>query len=105
VATIPVEKSPYSVVFTPDGTKAYVANFYSDNVSVIDTATQKVLDIIPVEKWPCSVAFTPDGTRAYVVNWGSNNVSVIDTVTKILTVIPVGKVPKAISIASIPTIK
>ncbi|MBA2606581.1 MAG: hypothetical protein H0U96_06915, partial [Acidobacteria bacterium] len=39
IATIPVGLRPYRVAFTPDGTRAYVPNASSDNVSVINTTT------------------------------------------------------------------
>jgi len=44
---------------------AYVTNFLSNNVSVIDTATNMVVGPpIPVGVGPWGVAITPDGTRA-----------------------------------------
>ena len=36
VATIPVGQDPYGVTVLPDGSRAYVASFTADNVSVID---------------------------------------------------------------------
>jgi YVTN family beta-propeller protein len=40
---------------------AYVANEGSANVSVIDTATNKVVATVPVGNNPFAVAVTPDG--------------------------------------------
>jgi len=64
---------------------AYVANSGDGTVSVIDTATRKVVATIPVGKGgggavtpDDGVAVTPDEKRAYVANSGSNTVSVID---------------------------
>jgi len=48
-------------------TRAYVANFGSNTVSVVDTATDTVVATIPVGD-PIGVAITPDGTRAYVTD-------------------------------------
>jgi YVTN family beta-propeller protein len=45
-----------------------VANVSSNNVSVIDIATNTVVATIPVGLIPVGVAITPDGTRAYVIN-------------------------------------
>jgi YVTN family beta-propeller protein len=67
------------VDFTPDGTKAYVANTGSNTVSVIDTASNIVMSAAAVGNFPDQVAITPDGTRAYVTNILSNSVSVIET--------------------------
>ena len=83
LGTNPVEAQPF----------AYVANSASNNVSVIDTATNMVVGPpIPVGTDPIGVAITPDGTRAYVTNNGSNNVSVIDTRSNMVVgpPIPVG---------------
>jgi YVTN family beta-propeller protein len=56
----------------------YVANFDDNTVSVIDTATNRVVGSpIPVGSGPQSLAVTPDGTKVYVANMDSNNVSVI----------------------------
>src|SRR5207244_4394958 len=71
----------YGIAITPDGTRAYVTNFTSNNVSVIDTSTNTVVATATVGSAPYGVAITPDGTRVYVSNTLSNNVSVIDTST------------------------
>ena len=57
---------------------AYVANFFSNNVSVIDTSSNTVVATVNVGSQPNSVAITPDGTRAYVTN-GGGDVWVINT--------------------------
>ena len=83
---------------------AYVTNRDSDNVSVIDTATNMTVGPpIPVGDFPRGVAITPDGTRAYVTNRNSDDVSVIDTATN-MTVglpIPVGDDPRSLAITPI----
>ncbi len=70
---------------------AYITNYGSNTVSVIDTATNTVTATIPVGIDPYGVAVTPDGSKVYVANVGSNTVSVIDTATNTVTAtIPVG---------------
>ncbi len=107
IAAITAGSNPTSVAITPNGTKVYVANFSSDNISVIDTATNQVTTTIPLASGalPSHVAITPDGSRAYVTNFASsgtllNTVSVIDTATNsvIGTPISVGGRPNAIAI-------
>ena len=39
---------PLGIAIAPDGTRAYVANLLSNDVSVIDTATNTVIDTVPV---------------------------------------------------------
>ncbi|WP_203986125.1 beta-propeller fold lactonase family protein [Sphaerisporangium rufum] len=78
---------------------AYVANFGSDTVSVIDTATNTVIRTVAVGDGPWGVAFSPDGTRAYVTNSGSATVSVIETVahTVVGTIaLPAGSAPHGV---------
>jgi YVTN family beta-propeller protein len=79
VATIQVQSNPLGVAFTPDGTSAYVVNFDSNSVSVVDTASQTVVATVQVQSQPVGVAMalTSNGTFAYVTNNGSNTVSVI----------------------------
>ena len=73
VSTIIVGDGAAEVVFSPDGARAYVTNFFGNSVSVIDTATNAVTTPIPVGSGPVGVAVGPDGTRAYVVNSASND--------------------------------
>jgi len=62
------------VAVSPDGRQVYVANTLSNNLSVIDTATDKVVGTIPTGPKganPVGVAVAPSGTRVYVANAGS----------------------------------
>ncbi|HUZ92181.1 MAG TPA: YncE family protein [Methylocella sp.] len=89
VAVIPVGALPHGVAVTPDGKHAYVTNFFSESVSVIDTATNMVLATVHLTTFantPISVAVTPDGKYAYVAGGVSGhpptpipNVFIIDT--------------------------
>src|SRR5437016_3367201 len=47
VATIPVGTSPAGVAVNPATNRAYVTNYISNNVSVIDTTTNTVVATIP----------------------------------------------------------
>jgi len=58
---------------------AYVANFGSNTVSVIDTTSDTIVKTIPVGRGPTGVALTPDGAFAYVANYNDGTVSVINT--------------------------
>ena len=87
--TVTVGGSPYAVAITPDGKYAYVPN--GENVSVIDTATNKVTATVTAQNWaPYAVAITPDGKYAYVTNVVSSEVpngvvSVIDLASNTVT--------------------
>src|SRR5205085_5801556 len=60
---------------------AYISNSTSNDVSVINTATNAVVTTIPVGTRPYGVAVSPNGSRAYVANFISNSISVINTAT------------------------
>jgi YVTN family beta-propeller protein len=68
-ATIPYGKSvPGGVALSvPSGRLALVANG-NGTVTVIDTATNSVIDTVNVGGWAVDVAFSPNGTVAYVSN-------------------------------------
>jgi len=58
---------------------AYVANYRSNDVTVIDTADNTDVATVPVGSRPIGIAITPDRAFAYVTNSFSNTVSVIET--------------------------
>jgi len=58
--------------------RAFVTNFGSDTLAVIDTVGNRVLTSIPVGSGPRGVAVHTSAGRAYVANSNSNTVSVID---------------------------
>jgi YVTN family beta-propeller protein len=67
---------------------AYITNSGSNNVSVIDTATNNVTATIFVGFDPSGVAVTPNGKNVYVTNTNNGDpgtVSVIDTATNTVT--------------------
>src|SRR5262249_57123177 len=60
---------------------AYITNFISANVSVIDTATNAVIATIPVGLGPLGVAVTSHRSKGYVANAGAGEVSANLTAT------------------------
>ncbi|HEU4929501.1 MAG TPA: beta-propeller fold lactonase family protein, partial [Candidatus Krumholzibacteria bacterium] len=82
--SIPVGDQPVAIVIDPAGHLAYVANFNSGSVSVIDVDPASpnfhtVPATILVGTNPLDVAVDPDGSRLAVANAGSNDVSIVDT--------------------------
>jgi YVTN family beta-propeller protein len=92
IDTINVGDGPDGVAFSPDGSRAYVANAIDDTVSVIDTATGTVTGTIAVGNSPRDVAVNPVTNRAYVTNLLPGTVSVINTLNNtVIATIPVGE--------------
>jgi YVTN family beta-propeller protein len=104
----PFFSSVYAIAITPDGRHAYVPYFlytsdpWSENVAIIDTATNVVgkpvlIETTSVEKALRGVAVTPDGKYVYVAS-GSNNVAVIDTASNTVKTIPVEATPFGLAV-------
>jgi|GEM_PF-1210729 len=106
ITTIPIfmvgnPGGPERICVTPDGSKVYVTTngSYYGYVTVINTATNTVLNTIQVGTDPISASVTPDGTKVYVANKGDNSVSVINTATNaVLTTFPVVDEPSSLCV-------
>ena len=82
VDSITVGANPQSITISPDGTRAYVTNYGSNSVSVINTATNTVDGTaISVGTKPVGVSLSRDGSLLYVAN-SNDTVSVINTKTR-----------------------
>ena len=55
MTSVVVGTRPSGVDVTPDGSKVYVANFASNTVSVIATATNTVIATVTVGQFPVSI--------------------------------------------------
>lgn len=79
---------------------AYVANFASNSISVVDTGDNTVVDTIGVGNGPEGIAVAPDGKHVYVTVSTDNDLSVIDTTTNkvVGTPIPVGTLPVNVAV-------
>ena len=78
---------------------AYIPNGGSNNVSVIDTASNSVVTTTAVGSGPVGAEVNASGTRVYVSNSLSNNVSVIDAATNaVIATVPVGASPFGVAV-------
>src|SRR5437879_6560671 len=66
--------------YSPDGKTLAVVSVGSNSVTLIDTATNKVKDVVYVGRSPHEPFFTPNGRELWVTVRGENYVSVIDPV-------------------------
>jgi len=81
VDSINVGGGPDRIVINAEGTVAYVANYNSATVSVIDLTTFSLSDtiIMPANTYTNGLALHPDGSRLYVSGYYSGEIQVIDT--------------------------
>ena len=74
----PSGDAPNIVTLDKTSNRVYVSNFGSNNVSVIDTVTNTVVETITVGSGPWGATFDEMNKKVYVSNRGTNTVSVID---------------------------
>lgn len=97
---------PDAVAVQCDASRAYVANFYSNSLSVVDTKSGTVFRTVPVGIQPLQVVLSRDGRYAYVVNSGAvaqaGGISVLDTTTNtVVKTLSVGFNPVRLVLAPI----
>jgi YVTN family beta-propeller protein len=108
VAEIIVGLHSSALALHPRGRHLVCANAASDNISVIDTRTDKVIETIWAKQSPAdlfgaspnALCFSRNGDRLYVANGTQNAIAVIDFNpgnSKLLGLIPVGWFPGAIA--------
>ena len=109
LARWPVGSHPCEMVLGRDG-RLYVAESNLNSVSVIDTASGRVTEILtaslypdsPAGSMPNSLALSPDGELLFVANANNNNVAVFDIEqvgkARSLGFIPVGWFPTSVRV-------
>lgn len=80
-ASIPVGLAPSLVIFNATHTRAYVSNQLSDNVGIIDVASNTQVDSIPTTGDPFALALSPNG-RTLLVTTNANRLYRFDIATK-----------------------
>lgn len=77
----------------------YITNGEGGTVTVVDTATNELIETITVGGITSGIVVNPIGTRVYFTEIDNNLVYVVDTATNtIITSIPVGLTPEEIAI-------
>ena len=84
---IPVGLMPQQLAVTPDGSQVWVAESGPETltthvygISIISTATDKVIGHVRLGAAPTDVAFSPDGSKAYVTT--SHGLDVFEVTTR-----------------------
>ena len=76
VRVVPVGDAPQTVVMGPDDRTAYVPNFVSKTVSVIDVGTAQLVEEIRLDEragGAVDLAVGPDGEHLYVTRWSTGD--------------------------------
>ncbi|HEV3173713.1 MAG TPA: cytochrome D1 domain-containing protein [Actinocrinis sp.] len=92
--------APDAVAFGLSGTRAFVVNGGSDDLSVLDAASHKILKTIPGGmNAPDQVVLSPDGRTAYVSGSGDSVLKVNVAAKRVAAAIPVGGDQGSISLS------
>jgi YVTN family beta-propeller protein len=83
ITQIAVGKTPEGIGISPDGREVWAANRDDGTVSIIDTATNKVVETLAkFSQLPFRVAFTPDGKRVLIPDPVGGELVVFDAATR-----------------------
>ena len=82
--TRPVGSLPNGIAYNPASGNLYVANYGSDDVTVLDGSGGTELATIPVGSEPAMVAVNPSTNKVYVTLHGGGRLAVIDGVSDTL---------------------
>lgn len=95
VTTVPTGAGAEGIDVSPDGTEVWVTNRAANTISVIDVATDTVLESFPSGgTLPIRAKFAPDGREVWISNGTSNQVAVFHAESReLLATIDVGAVP------------
>jgi YVTN family beta-propeller protein len=73
-------RMPEGLKATPDGSYIYVANFGSNNISIVDIDKQQVVNdpSLGITEVGAHIDFTPDATQAYVTSPATDEVVIVN---------------------------
>ncbi len=95
--TVVAGNAPIGVAVNPVTNKIYVVNQLSNNVTVIDGATNNTTTVVAGTQ-PFNVAVNPLTNKIYVPNPSSDSVTVIDGATNTTTTVVVGDSPRGVAV-------
>jgi YVTN family beta-propeller protein len=86
VAQVPTgQVDSHMFVITPDGSRAYTANVFSGNVSVLDLHARSLIATIPVSGEVQRISISPDGHTVYTHDQEKPRIALIETSTNALS--------------------
>ncbi|MFI5246543.1 MAG: hypothetical protein ACHQQR_15020, partial [Gemmatimonadales bacterium] len=112
VKVIPVGQHPSGIAWDERGSRLFIANGNSDDVSVVDTHSDSVVATIAIAPFrldriglaPTAVALSPDGATLYVALGGANAVAIYDVAVgraaRFRGLIPTGWYPTSLDVSA-----
>jgi YVTN family beta-propeller protein len=98
VAEVKAGQGPLGLATDREGKLVFVADWYNDDVRVLDAASLHELRVLKVGRSPSGMTTSPDNRLLFVANRESDTVSVIDlTNWRTVATIPVGEAPFGLS--------
>jgi len=110
-AAVTVGLHPTGLAWDESRSRLYVVNGNSDDVSVVDTRTNAVVETIRADPFkqrrigvaPTAAALAPDGRRLYVTLGGANAVAIYDVArspARLRGLVPTGWYPSSIDVSA-----
>ena len=103
----PSTATPAALTLSPDGGRLYVASSkprsthqrHRGSISVIDTATFALIDVIAMKFSPDTIIVSPDGSRVYATHYNNNAISAIELASNSHTLIGLDDAPLDIAVS------
>ena len=103
VATIPVLPGPHGVSVNPTNNRIYVTALPSDQLQIINGATNAVIATTTVGPGPHSVAVNPNTNQIYITNNSGSTLTVVDGVSTKVSATITGLSDNPVGVAVDPT--
>lgn len=78
---------PKVIAISPDGSQAFVSNWVSEDVSIIETKSRKLLARISVGTVPRGLCPSPDGTALFIAGFGAGSIMRLDLHSRRISVL------------------
>jgi DNA-binding beta-propeller fold protein YncE len=104
---VPVDSYASALTLSPDGSRLYVASSrprstrqrHHGSISVIDTATFMLIDVIAMQFSPDTIVVSPDGSQVYATHYYKNAVSAIELASHSHTLIGLDDAPLDVAVS------
>lgn len=85
---------PHDLVYNPQDNKVYCANYGTDNITIVDGATNGIIATVAAGAHPNALCYNSVNDRIYCANSGATTVSVIDGASNaVIATTTVGNTP------------